>query len=378
MSLPPVTLVTGCFCFSRFHGGARSPESCMEQMIAVMEVPCYLVIYADRDMMPLVKKARPPSLWVITNFVEIQPESLPAFRFLDTVRKNRAEYWPTRDDRTCAETHLITCSKMHLVLDAMDKNVFGTPRFGWVDAFVGGPTARKICEDYHPTLLLEVLAKVTDKFHIQVLNVCDKKFMLPENKREYYQEYRWVVCGSFFTCGIDSGRRVLRRVTEIFEATTLAGYGHGEEMLFLEVLEEHKDDIVRAYGDYGQILNNFIQPSRNISYIIDLVLMGYLHYRYFHEAVDCASAILQELEAHRLRLGGIDSLSYSSLPMMYMNLLFLRLQAVLGNRDYKKAHEYAHHIVSLTKTQPLLQTVYQLHKNSWGTHLRIAGVDIKV
>jgi hypothetical protein len=101
----------------------------MEQMIAVMEAPCYLVIYADRDMMPLVKKARPPSLWVITNFVEIQPEALPAFRFLDTVRKNRAEYWPTRDDRTCAETHLITCSKMHLVLDAMDKNVFGTPRF---------------------------------------------------------------------------------------------------------------------------------------------------------------------------------------------------------------------------------------------------------
>ena len=63
---------------------------------------------------------------------------------------------------------------------------------------------------------------------------------------------------------------------------------------------------------------------------------------------------------------------------MYMNLLFLRLQAVLGNRDYKKAHEYAQHIVSLTKTQPLLQTVYQLHKNSWGTHLRIAGVDIKI
>ena len=367
MSLPSVTLVTACFSFSRFHPGARSPESCLEQMEAVLTAPCYLVVYADRDMMPLVKQARPEGLRSITRFIERNAEALPAFRFLDKVRENREKYWPTRDERTCAETHLITCSKAHLVLEAMDQNVFETLRFGWIDAFVGGPTARKICEDYHPTLLLEVLAKVTDKFHIQVLNVCDKKFQYPENKREYYQEYRWVVCGSFFTCGLEAGRRVLRRVNEIFEATTLAGYGHGEEMLFLEVLDEKQEDIVRSYGDYGQILNNFIHPTRNIHYVMHVILIGYLHYRYFQEAQDCATALIEQVEAHRLRL--------DDWAPVYMNLLFLRLQAALGSREYATAKSYAQHIVSVVGTHPFLRAVYETNRGAWEGQLRVAGVN---
>ena len=43
--------------------------------------------------------------------------------------------------------------------------------------------------------LMYILKNSSDKFHIQGLNVCDKKYMLVENKREYYQQYRWVVCG---------------------------------------------------------------------------------------------------------------------------------------------------------------------------------------
>ena len=116
-------------------------------------------------------------------------------------------------------------------------------------------------------MLPRILSKISDKFKIQVLNVCDKRFKEPDFKREYYGTYRWVVCGGFFTCGKESGTKVLKRQHEIFLKTLEQGYGHGEEMLFLELLDEFEEDIEKSYGDYGQMWNNFIEPTRNMHYI---------------------------------------------------------------------------------------------------------------
>jgi hypothetical protein len=122
--------------------------------------------------------------------------------------------------------------------------------------------ALKICEDYTIDKLLYVLNNITDKFHLQVLNVNDKKYKNVEFKKEYYETYRYVMSGWLFTCGIEIGKRILNRVNELFIHTTILGYGDGEEMLFLEILDKFKDDIVKSYGDYGQILNNFIEPTK--------------------------------------------------------------------------------------------------------------------
>lgn len=132
-----------------------------------------------------------------------------------------------------------------------------------------GKECHKVCEDgtYTPLLLPTILSEISDKFHLQVLNVADKKYKQPGHKREYYSRYQWVVCGSFFTCGVEVGQRVLGRLKELFVATTDAGYGHGDEMLYLEILDEFARDIHKGYGDYQQILHNFLRPTRNIGYV---------------------------------------------------------------------------------------------------------------
>jgi hypothetical protein len=179
----------------------------------------------------------------------------------------------------------------------METNPFHTTRFGWIDAFLGKDTV-KICENYEPRIVPWILSNISDAFHIQVLNVCDKKYKQKENKHEYYSQYQWVVCGGFFTCGMDIGRKILSRLNEIFVETTSMGYGHGEEMFYLEVLDEFPNDISKSYGDYGQMLNNFIYPSRNLHYIYYFILKKYMEKGYWRDAYTCSTALVGAIENH--------------------------------------------------------------------------------
>jgi hypothetical protein len=134
-----------------------------------MSIPVYLVIYGDKETIPLLKQKRLEyGLTKLTVFHELELENIWSFQLLDKVRENRSIYFPTKDDRTNPETHLITCNKFTFVLKTMNENPFQTSKFGWVDSFIGKDSV-KICENYEPTILPWILSNITDKFHIQVL-----------------------------------------------------------------------------------------------------------------------------------------------------------------------------------------------------------------
>jgi len=192
------------------------------------------------------------------------------YQYVDLIKKNRADYHPTKDKRTCAESHILCCSKFNFVLQVMKTNPFNTSKFGWIDANIGANFS-KICTGYENHMLLHILHNSSEKFHIQILNVCDKKYMNVALKKEMYLEYRWIVCGGLFICGLNSAA-ILNRLNELFIETTQQGFGHGEEMLYLEVLDEFYDDIERGYGDYHMILNNFLRPSKGFDYILEFII----------------------------------------------------------------------------------------------------------
>jgi hypothetical protein len=210
----------------------------------------------------------------------------------------------------------------------MSINPFNTTHFGWIDAYLGtplmslksqalketdrlkeahhvpqvhretplkGPSLR-ISENYTNTTVPRILRTIADEwnssqFHIQILNVCDKRFKEPQYKREYYNQYRWLVCGGFFVTSQEAGIPILSRLKEIFVETTMAGYGHGEEMFYLEVLDEYQDQIRGTYGDYGQMLDNFIYPTRNAEYIYHVIMANYKRYGYADEYAKAAAQL---------------------------------------------------------------------------------------
>lgn len=344
---PDCTLVTASYNLNTLHRGARTAEEILQGMKGVLEMPCYLVIYCDSSLTSAITAARAKDFSKQTVVHEVPFEELWSYQFLDKVKENRRQYHPTADERTSAETHLVTCNKFDFVLRTMEENPFSTSKFGWIDS-VCRENMAKICENYNHSILYSALNAATEKFHIQVLNVCDKKYKKKENKREYYEQYRWVVCGCLFTCGMEVGKKILNRLKENVRETTELGYGHGEEMFYLEILDEFYEDIVRSYGDYGQILNNFARPTTNIWYIVECIVKGYSHMSYHRECYECCKDLVKEIESYRLNV------SYDLMMEIYFRYYIATF--------YHKRHEargIADTIHRMCQVNPYFNEVYK-------------------
>jgi hypothetical protein len=300
---PDCTLVTACYDLSKYNNKSRNKEDAMNNMISLLATPCYLVIFTDSLLQGSIKEARDRyNLDHLTKYIVKEFDELNVSKYVDQVKANRDKYHPTRDERTCAESHLICCSKFDFVLEVIESNPFQTTKFGWIDSNIG-PNFSKISIDYKNNMLLRALEHtMTDKFHIQILNVTDKKYTNAEHLLEYYQQYRWVVCGSFFTTGKEVGIKVMTDLNAAFVKHTNAGVGHGEEMLYLEVLDKHYDSIQRTYGDYRTILNNFVSVTEYIPYIHECIIRGYLSRGYNRECLDCCLAVLGAHDKFQLEL----------------------------------------------------------------------------
>ena len=355
MSIPDLTLVTAVYDLTKYHPGARPLEKSLEQVLPLMSVPCYLVIFGDAETIPKLKEMR--GVYApLTEFRELPIEKWWTFPFINRIKRNREIYWATRDERTCAENHALMCNKFDFVLQIIEDNPFKTRKFGWIDA-----AAKKICEDFDPAKLLFVLDHVTEKFHLQILNVVDKKYKAPEMKREYYQTYRWLMCGSFFTCGTAIGKAILNRLKILFIQTTAMGFGHADEMLYLEILDEFYDDIVRSYGDYGQILNNFIMITRNVEYIYTAIIMGYNKMNQLKELWQCTTHVLKCLDDHVCWVK----------PETYLEILFLNYIATFYQKR-EAASAVVERIRKMCRENPAINTAYLKNREFYDRQLVFA------
>jgi len=294
--VPDCTLTTACFDLTIFHNKSRNLKEAINNMKSLLEIPCYLVIYTDKICVDFIKEIRNSyNLAHLTDYIVTNFEDLYYYKYIDTINSNREKYWPTKDDRTCSENHLLQISKLNFVLQTIQKNPFHTTKFGWIDANLN-KNCSKICRDFSINMFLNVLNNVPDKFHLQIQNVTDKKYKNKDNKREYYEKYRWVMCGAFYTMGKEIGIKILNRLNDLFIEATMLGYGHGDEFLYLEILDEFYDDIDRGYGDYGEIINNYFYPTKNIEYIYKSIIKKYSDMGYHKECYDCCKIVLYSIE----------------------------------------------------------------------------------
>jgi hypothetical protein len=345
MKIPDCTLTTAIFDLTKFNSKCRSIEEAINNMKCLLETPCFLVIYGDSKSISEVKKIRNP-LDKITVYKEMSIDNIWSFKYIEKIKKNREIYWPTKDDRTCAEYHALVCNKFDFVLETIDENPFNTTKFGWIDSSISNK-----CQNYNPSILLHNLSNITEKFKIQILNVVDKKYKQPENKKEYYLAYRYLVCGCLFTCGKDIGCKILNRLKKIYIETTEMGFGHGEEMFYLEVLDEFFDDIERTYGDYGQVVNNFNSPILNIDYIYHHILKKYQNMTYPREMYYCAKTLIKQIDDFQIWVA----------PNIHLDILFCYY---LGSFYYKPGEALG--VVEKIKqdilNNPQLNNIYQSNK----------------
>ena len=157
-----------------YNLGSRTMEKTIQGLEILLRLPVYLIIHADKMYMESIQRLRKEyGFEKMTMYVEERFEDIWAAQYIDVVKSNREKYWPSKDDRTCAESHLLCCNKFAFVEDAILRNPFQTSHFGWIDAY----STIKICDDYTSNMIPWVLNEIhDDKFHIQILNVNDRKY----------------------------------------------------------------------------------------------------------------------------------------------------------------------------------------------------------
>lgn len=353
--VPNCTLITACFVLTKYNSSSRSREETIKNIETLLYIPVFLVIYCDSSVIDDIKQIRNKKGYNhLTHYVEMDFESIWAYQYVNKVKENRLKYHPTRDSRTCAESHLLCCNKFDFLLKTIQENPFHTDKFGWIDSNIG-VNASKIARNYHINMLPDVLNNITDKFKIQILNVADKKYKDPAMKMEFYNQYRWVVCGSLFTTGKEVGIPILNRLNQIFIETTEAGYGHGEEMFFLEVLDEFYDSIDRSYGDYHHILNNFIQPKNDLLYTYIHIVRKYYEFGYYRECYDCSHYMIEYLKTVKEK---VDYATYMMILLAYY----------ASAKEYKpdETPRISNHIAYLVTNQPAFAEEFHRYRHLHG------------
>lgn len=356
MSIPDCTLTTSIYDLNPFHNKSRPLDISINNISSLLSVPCYLVIYGDSTTIPEVKKIRAYyNLDHLTIYHEVPLQNIWTYQYIEKVRKNREIYWPTRDERTCPENHILVCNKFDFVQKTIESNPFNTSKFGWIDAHM-----EKFCVDFSPEKLIDLLNNITPKFHIQILNVVDKKYKILEHRFGYYRSYPWLVCGCLFTCSPEVGMPILNRLKELFIQDTELGVGHAEEALYLDVLDEFYDDIVRSYGDYGQIVNNFHGATLNIDYIFYAIFERYHKYGYQREAIDCGMHLIKQFRK------GLN-IDYDKLAQIYF-LTYVNSFYI----NFNQAKDLVKEIRELVKNNKFFENSYNKNSEFYNSQLKFA------
>lgn len=361
-SIPNFTLVTGCYLLTKYYANSIPSEKLLKSIEAVLSVPCYLVIYCNSPLEEHIRNTRNKyNLSSLTKIIVTEIEDLWAYKFINKIKENKEKYWPTHDTRISDESMVLVFNKFNFVLKTIMTNPFNTEKFGWIDSNLE-ENGRKICDYDFNRLLMYNIKNAPEKFHLQILNVEDKKYKQPEFKKEYYSRARWVAMGGLFTTPKEIGIKILSRLHEIIKNTIEAGYGHGEEYFYLEILDEFYDDIYRAYGDYKQALHNFLLPIKNHNYIYWNIIMNYLHKGYYKECRDASYKMLQVFDDN------LVDMNYD----MYIRIL----SALLNSLQFLNSEEYEftkYKFKTYYKSNPLFKSTYDILKY----HIGMTNFDIE-
>ena len=141
------------------------------------------------------------------------------------------------------------------------------------------------------------------------------------------------------------GLKFIKRMDELFCEATKAGFGHGDELLFLEIIDEFYDEIDRGYGDYAQILNNYKAPVNNLWYIYHYIIKNYINMGYFKECCDCCQKVVDSVE----------NLKTPVMPDVYIPIL-LAFKTAISYVDSNRSQEITDLILRVCDRDPAMKS----------------------
>ena len=364
------TVVTACFYLKDYYPEQSQlfsrtvSEMVNENGEFLLEKLCYMTIFCDYHTYPEIFKIRNEkyNLGKFTKYHVMNFEDIWTYQWKDKVIENREKYWPTRDARAEWPSHLITCNKADFILTAINENFFNTSNFVWSDFNIKKIFNDRRVKEYYDKkyslkerdiIFLNILENIPEKFHVQIINVVDKKYLMSQNKLEFYNSYRYKIAGTLFSLSnIPNNIKILKDLKQNFINMTNLGFGHGEEMLFYDVYYENFENFEKSYGDYSEVIYNFCYPVENLHYILNNVIKNYLSARYYKECFDACEKCLKSFYDKKIIIDW----------NVFLNLLFNQYIAAYYI-DLKIAKKIANEILYYTDHVPQFKVEFDKMKD---------------
>jgi hypothetical protein len=252
------TVVTGYFDLTAMPDAsmsikARPAGHYLANARATMAVEQNLVVYCEPEHVEELRAMRPA--WLLENhtkFVPMSFEDFPLTQWRSKIIENRKTHPYQFDDRNTASYYLLCMARYAMLQKAMAENTFGSTHFAWLNICIERMGWRNVAA------LESVWPVNRDRFSTCWIDYQPEQ--LARNTTEYFRWGRCGMCSGFFTGRKEFMEQFCSAITEQFLRVLEEGYGHADEQLFSLVYFDKPEIFEHYYGDYQEMITNYVAP----------------------------------------------------------------------------------------------------------------------
>ena len=184
---------------------------------------------------------------------QTQTQTQPQQTFADyrvKIAENRKNHPYSFDNRNTPSYYLFCMARYSMLKEIISANPFNSTHFGWIN----------FCMErmgYKNLMYLDAALSVhRDRFSTCYIDYIPEH--LVQNTAEYYKWGRCGMCSGFFTGSAEYMFKVCDLIERKFLKYLDEGYGHADEQLYSPVYFENPDLFEHYYGDYQQMITNYV------------------------------------------------------------------------------------------------------------------------
>jgi hypothetical protein len=252
------TVVTAYFDLTKMSDASISIKSrpsghYLASARATMAVEQNLMVFCEPESVDALRAMRPTHLLEShTRFVPMSFEDFPMTKFRAQIQQNRREKPYHFDDRNTASYYLLCMARYAMLKMAIAENPFNSTHFCWLN----------VCIERMGWRNLWALDSVwrTNRNRFSTCWIDYQPEALVRNMPEYFKWGRCGMCSGFFTGNAEFMKAFCDGIEAKFLYALEAGYGHADEQLFSMVYFDQPEIFDVYYGDYREMVTNYVEP----------------------------------------------------------------------------------------------------------------------
>jgi hypothetical protein len=252
------TVVTAYFDLTKMPDASRSIKErpaghYLASARSTMAVEQNLVVFCEPESVDILRAMRPP--WLLeahTKFVPMSFEDFPMTQYRAKIQQNRREKPYSFDDRNTASYYLLCMARYAMLKQVIAENPFQSTQFAWLN----------LCIERMGWRNLAGLERVwrTQRAGFSTCWIDYQPEALVRNLPEYFKWGRCGMCSGFFTGSTSAIQEFCDRIEAKFLEVLEAGYGHADEQLFSQVYFDNPELFEPYFGDYQEMITNYVEP----------------------------------------------------------------------------------------------------------------------